>query len=201
MRATVVAAVLGTFFGYAARGEVENVEEGCPAAQLYMPPNSRVADKPTTFKPTFEVTTLVRGYPPSTHQTTAAVRTDRDAKDQNAKKSNETVNYSLLRAAVRPFLTTLNANALRQCSMAFEASDDVRLSAPDELEDLQIQILKRTPLENQSFKPHRLSMALTLSVMMAAYGWKMGSYSGLKCCVLLLFLVSFHLRSMHDTLV
>lgn len=200
MRAIVFAAALGTLHGYMARAQVGNAKEACPATQHQKQPFARCADTSNGFESIFEIT-AVRSLTPAAHQTRAAARTFSVAKDQEAKTFNDAVNYSLARAAMRPFLATLNASAARQRSTAFEGGSDAELSALDELETPQMQILKRVPVENQSFKPHRLFMALVLSVMMAAYGWRMGSSSGLKCCVLLLFLVSFHLRSMHDILV
>ncbi len=187
MRPTIVAVAFGTFFGYTVRGQVAGINEACPAVHHHKPLDAGVESL-------FKVTTLVRSLTPASaaHQTTAAA-------DQRAKAPNEAVNYSLVTAAMRPFLAALNASTLGQ-AMYLEGGDDAKLPAPEELDDLQIQILKRTPVINQNFEPHRLSIALMLSLMMATYGWKIGSYSGMKCCVFLLFLVYFRLRGMHDTL-
>ncbi|KAJ6787048.1 hypothetical protein PWT90_03187 [Aphanocladium album] len=203
MKAIVVAATLGVFFGYTAMGQVDFVKEACPAADYHMAQKESISEKQSSVESLFKVTSLVRSLtPPPAYQTMPVPRAHADgsgATGQSEKKEGHAENYNFMTAAIRPFLAALNASTLGPRSIYLEGSAEFKLLALEEVEEPQIQILKRTPVVSQDLEPHRLLIALLLSLVMATYSWKLGSHSGLKCCVLLLFLVYFRLRSMHDT--
>ncbi|KAJ3498057.1 hypothetical protein NLG97_g1417 [Lecanicillium saksenae] len=165
--------------------------------------NDITEEKQNSFDSSFKVGSFVRSLtPPPAYQTTPAPRAHGDGPDATGQSENtegEAENYSFMTAAIRPFLAALNASTLGPRSLYPEGSADFKILALEGLDEPQMQILKRTPAVAQNLEPHRLMIALMLSLMMATYGWKIGSYSGLKCCVFLLFLVYFRLRSIHNT--
>lgn len=198
MRPTTIMVAVGAIFNCMVQGELVEIKAACPAgdSSTFRAP----VEKPNGFDSLFKVTALVRSLTsPVTYQTTTP-QADLDGQTGPEQKRDTTAG-SFVTAAMRPFLAALNASSVSQRARYLEQGEDGGGNALlwfEEQEDLQMQILKRTPTANQNIDSHRLSVALTLSLMMATWGWKIGSYSGLKCCVFLLFLVYFHLRSMHN---
>lgn len=179
---------------------MSSVNEACLAVNHYLPYTAIDAEGSTKLQSLFTGKTLVHNpTPPLALQTTNDQGADTGATRQSIEQRSEIKNRSFMSAAIRPAFTVFNASVGEQGAIYHEEGNYTRLLGADQLEDLQIQILNRTPVLKQTIEPQKLTAALILSFSLAIYGWKIGSQSGLKCCVFLLFLVYFRLRSMHDT--
>ncbi|KAJ2971521.1 hypothetical protein NQ176_g7646 [Zarea fungicola] len=207
MRAVAVAAVGAALLGHATLGENIKLRDAFPEANRYMRANEIASDAQDGFRSLFNVTALVRSLTspsPEVFQTTTTPKAGLEEHERHDKCVQSQNNagagsHNLMTAALRPILAAFNVLAVAQRQMRSYLVEEIQSPIVKQSADVQIQILSRTPAINQQLEPPRLLIALTLSVMTAMYGWKMGSYSGLKCCTLLLFLVYFRLRCMHNT--
>lgn len=205
MRAVAVAAVGAALLGHAALSEEMKLRDAFPAANQYMRAHEIAADTHDGLKSIFNVTALVRSLTsPAVFQTTTTPKAGLEEEERHAKyvqsqNKDGAGSHNFMTAALRPILAAFNVLAAAQRHVPSYLVEEIQSPAVKQSADVQIQILSRTSAIHQQLEPQRLLIALALSVMTAMYGWKAGSYSGLKCCTFLLFLVYFRLRSMDDT--
>lgn len=184
MRGIALALTLGALFGYSARGQVADLHPAACPVDVPINEQAIAGDRVQTFDSLFKVTALVRSLTsPVVYATTAAPHALPDRRKQNPDDGPAS------------FMTAVMA-AINASASSIYSGEEL---SPEDLDDLHIQILRREKTTERPLEPQRLTVALCLALMMATYSWKIGSYSGMKCCVFLLFLVYFRLRSLHDT--